>query len=385
MHAIVFTIYADFSVTHAATHQKTMVFPTIEPFGLSVSMLPADMQSKLLAFTGMDSSKGAGYIGRSAALLQEAQVAWSRFYATNQHLVTIGQEHMTKAFEATKDLRGALEKAYEDLSKETEESDAVKEGMKKLGELKKEFEDNKQLSGFVSQVDSVDKLQALAQSSQATKIMDRLKSLAEAVGKSDQVKDLMDAATPELDKLQQKFTSEGTLMLEAAPDQLEQKKNDLFAMSGTSVEKTLMELTSSDDAKALLKKGEELLGDFGLSKDDLDANKLLSQATSYIPQVTEQATKMLADQGLDTVMAASQLIDQHKGVTDVIMQQMQKHGGSADGSLSAEQLLASAASYVDQVECTILTLYPCTILTLYPCTILTLGGRDEDHRGDWEP
>jgi hypothetical protein len=319
----------------------------------------------------MDSSKGAGYIGKSAALLQEAQVAWSRFYATNQHLVSLGQEHLSKAFEATKDLRGALEKAYDDLAKETEESEAVKEvsphselvacndfyivfrcsqGMKKLTELKQEFEDNKQLSGFVSQVDSVDKLQALAQSSQATKIMDRLKSLAEAVGNSNQVKDLMDAATPQLDKLQERFTSEGSLMLKAAPDQLEQKKNDLFAMSGTSVEKTLMDLSSSDDAQALLKKGEDLLGDFGLTKDDLDAQKLLSQATNYIPQVAEQATKMLADQGLDTVKAAAQLIDQHKGMTDVVMQQMIKHGGGADGSLSAEQLLASAAQYVDKVD-----------------------------------
>ena len=52
--------------------QKSMVFPTVEPFGLSVSMLPADVQSKLLAYTGLDSSKGAGYIGKSAELLLEA-------------------------------------------------------------------------------------------------------------------------------------------------------------------------------------------------------------------------------------------------------------------------------------------------------------------------
>ena len=111
-----------------------------------------------------------------------------------------------------------------------------------------------------------------------------------------------------------------------------------------------MDLSSSDDAKQLLKKGEELMGDFGINKEDLDAQKLLAQATEYIPQVTEQATKLLADQGLDTVKAAADLIDQHKGVTDVMMQQMMKHGGTEDGNLSAEALLASAANYVEQVD-----------------------------------
>jgi len=337
--------------------QHGLVFPSLDVESYapsSMALIPPDLRAKIMEYTAINTSKSSAYIGTAAEMLSDAQVGLSRFYATNAHLVKPSLAAMKEAYEKTAELRASLEKASAELAQMTEDSEAIKLGREKLAEMQKQFEDNKAISGLVSEVGSVDKLKELAASKKGTAIADRLKALASTIGATDQIKQLQELATGKAAEAQaalQEGASGALSAVESAdPNAAKDKAAELAKFSGMSIESSLKEAMEGDRAKELMAKGEDMLKDFGVSKDDLSADRLLAKATDMVPEFTARANKLLAEDGKKYVEQASKLIDAHKGIADGLVKQLQEAAGAGGGAITADGLMGSAATYLENVD-----------------------------------
>ena len=165
----------------------------------------------------------------------------------------------------------------------------------------KEFEDNEQISGLVGELGSTDKIMKLAESKKGSAIADRLKALASTIADTDQAKQLVDLATGQATKaaaqLEEGAKDAISAVEGANPDAAKEKAAELSQYTAMSLENTVAELAGREDTKQLLAKGEELLKDVGVKKEDLTADNLLKKASDFIPEVTERANKLLSSEG----------------------------------------------------------------------------------------